>query len=113
MAFNTAQPDFVKAVVQGAVGDVVGVQIHKSAYVSESGGNKRGAVFSAGALGYALGTPLPLAAAGGEIRPAGTPVLVELERDSAYSLTKIVGTAYAGVAIIEDARGVLGETCLL
>ena len=116
IAFNPAQHDLVKAVGQGVVGDFLGVQIHKSAYVSESGGNKRGAVFSAGALGYALGTPLPLAAAGccqtsgGEIRPAGTPVLVELERDSAYSLTKIVGTAYAGVAIIEDARGVLIET---
>ena len=110
IAFNPAQHDLVKAVGQGVVGDFLGVQIHKSAYVSESGGNKRGAVFSAGALGYALGTPLPLAAAGGEIRPAGTPVLVELERDSAYSLTKIVGTAYAGVAIIEDARGVLVET---
>jgi hypothetical protein len=110
IAFNPAQHDLVKAVGQGVVGDFLGVQIHKSAYVSESGGNKRGAVFSAGALGYALGTPLPLAAAGGEIRPAGTPVLVEIERDSAYSLTKIVGTAYAGVAKIEDSRGVLVET---
>ena len=63
-------------------------------------------MFSAGAIAYALGTPVPLAAPSGEIRPAGTPVLVELERDSAFSLTKIVGTAYTGAAVVEQARAV-------
>jgi hypothetical protein len=36
--------------------------------------------------------------------------MVELERDSAYSLTKVVGTAYTGAAIVEQARGVLIAT---
>jgi hypothetical protein len=110
IAFNPAQHDLISVVGQGLVGDFLGVQIHKSDKVAENAGNKEGAMFSAGAIGYALGTPLPLAAPGGEIRPAGTPVLVELERDSAFSLTKVVGSGYCGAAIIEDARGILIST---
>ena len=107
IAFNPAQHDLLKSLGQGVVGDFLGVQIHKSSYVVQNGGDREGAMFSRGAVGYALGTPMPLAAPGGEIRPAGTPILVELERDSAYSLTKIVGSAYVGASICEQARGVL------
>ncbi len=110
IAFNPATHDLLKALGTGYVGDFLGVQIHKSSYVTESGGDKKGAIFSAGAIAYALGTPMPLVAPSGEIRPAGTPILVELERDSAYSLTKIVGTAYCGAIKAEDARGVLVST---
>ncbi len=106
IAFNPAHHDLLKSLGQGYVGDFMGVQIHKSSYVVNNSGSREGAMFSAGAIAYALGTPLPLAAPNGEIRPAGTPVLVELERDSAYSLTKVVGTAYTGAAIVEQARGV-------
>ena len=106
IAFNPAHHDLLKSLGQGYVGDFMGVQVHKSSYVVDNAGSREGAMFSAGAIGYALGTPIPLAAPSGEIRPAGTPVLVELERDSAFSLTKIVGTAYTGAAIVENARGV-------
>ena len=104
IAFNPAHHDLMKSLGQGFVGDFMGVQIHKSAYVPSDGTDRSGAMFSAGAIAYALGTPVPLAGPAGEIRPAGTPVLVELERDSAYSLTKVVGTAYTGAAIVEQAR---------
>tara|TARA_R100000329_G_scaffold21315_2_gene20829 strand:- start:2668 stop:3603 length:936 start_codon:yes stop_codon:yes gene_type:complete len=104
IAFNPAHHDLIKSLGQGFVGDFMGVQIHKSAYVPSDGTDRSGAMFSAGAIAYALGTPVPLAAPSGEIRPAGTPVLVELERDSAFSLTKVVGTAYTGAAICEQTR---------
>ncbi len=110
IAFNPAHHDLLKSLGQGFVGDFMGVQVHKSSFCPINGANREGAMFSAGAIGYALGTPVPLAAPSGEIRPAGTPVLVEMERDSAFSLTKIVGTAYTGAAIIEQARGVLIST---
>ena len=110
IAFNPAHHDLLKSLSQGFVGDFMGVQVHKSSFCPINGANREGAMFSAGAIGYALGTPVPLAAPSGEIRPAGTPVLVEMERDSAFSLTKIVGTAYTGAAIIEQARGVLIST---
>ena len=104
IAFNPAHHELMKSLAPGFVGDFMGVQIHKSAYVPSDGTDRSGAMFSAGAIAYALGTPVPLAGPAGEIRPAGTPVLVELERDSAYSLTKVVGTAYTGAAIVEQAR---------
>ena len=110
IAFNPAHHELMKSLGQGFVGDFMGVQIHKSSFCPQNGANREGAMFSAGAIGYALGTPVPLAAPSGEIRPAGTPVLVELERDSAFSLTKVVGTAYTGAAIVEQARGVLIST---
>tara|TARA_R110000868_G_scaffold4881_3_gene30396 strand:+ start:129 stop:1061 length:933 start_codon:yes stop_codon:yes gene_type:complete len=110
IAFNPAHHELLKSLGQGFVGDFMGVQIHKSSFCPLNTGNREGAMFSAGAIAFALGTPIPLAAPSGEIRPAGTPVLVEVERDSAYSLTKVVGTAYTGASIVENARGVLIST---
>ena len=104
IAFNPEHHELMKSLGQGFVGDFMGVQVHKSAYVPSDGTDRSGAMFSAGAIAYALGTPVPLAGPAGEIRPAGTPVLVELERDSAFSLTKIVGSAYTGSAIVEQSR---------
>jgi len=104
IAFNPAQHGLMKTLGQGFVGDFMGVKCFKSSHVSNDGTDYSGAMFSAGAIGYALGTPVPLAAPNGEIRPAGTPILVEIERDAAYSLTKIVGTGYTGAAICEQDR---------
>ena len=109
IAFDPAGQDILRMVGQGLIGSFLGVDIHKSSYCPLNGGNREGAMFSRGALAYAQGTPQPLAV-GGQIRPAGTPVLVELQRDASLSLTEIVGTAYCGVAIVEDARGVLIST---
>jgi len=33
-------------------------------------------------------------------------VMVEMDRDASKALTKVVGHAYIGMAILEDARGV-------
>ena len=110
IAFNSASHDMLKMMGQGYVGDFLGVQIHKSSYVAESAGNKQGAMFSAGAIAYAIGTPAPMVGAGGEVRPAGTPIVVEYQRDASKGLTEIIGTAYCGAGIVEDARGVLIST---
>jgi hypothetical protein len=110
IAFNPASHDMLKMMGQGYVGDFLGVQIHKSSYVAESAGNKQGAMFSAGAIAYAIGTPAPMVGAGGEVRPAGTPIVVEYQRDASKGLTEIIGTAYCGAGIVEQARGVLIET---
>ena len=110
IAFNSASHDMLKMMGQGYVGDFLGVQIHKSSYVNESAGNKQGAMFSAGAIAYAIGTPAPMVGAGGEVRPAGTPIVVEYQRDASKGLTEIIGTAYCGAGIVEDARGVLVST---
>jgi hypothetical protein len=103
IAFNPAQSEILKMVGQGFIGSFMGVDIHKSSKCAEVGADVIGAMWSRGAFGYALGTPQPLAV-GGVIRPAGTPVMVELQRDASLSLTEVVGTAYVGCALVEDAR---------
>jgi len=103
IAFNPAQSEILKVVGQGMIGSFMGVDIHKSDKCATVGTDRIGAMWSRGALAYAQGTPQPLAV-GGVIRPAGTPVMVELQRDASLSLTEIVGTAYCGAALVEDAR---------
>ena len=61
-------------------------------------------MMSRGAIAYAIGTPRPLAGAGVEIRPAGTPFVIGFQRDESKGLTEVVGHLYAGAALVEDAR---------
>ena len=103
IAFNPAQSEILKMVGQGFIGSFMGVDIHKSDKCATVATDRIGAMWSRVAIAYAQGTPQPLAV-GGVIRPAGTPVMVELQRDASLSLTEIVGTAYCGVALVEDAR---------
>lgn len=90
----------------GFAGQLLGVDIFRSSLVPLDGGsdNRVGGMFCRGALGYALGTPKP---------PLGTadwiisgPLMVEFERDAAYSYTKVVGNVFCGVGELQDAMGV-------
>lgn len=88
-------------------GKLFGVNVHLSSYVPSVGGvDYRGMMLGNGAIAYALGTPAPIAAAGGVIIPAGSPVAVEWERDAASGLTKVVGSAFLGLAELQDLKGV-------
>lgn len=88
-------------------GKLFGVNVHLSSYVPSVGGvDYRGMMLGNGAIAYALGTPAPIAAAGGVIIPAGSPVAVEWERDAASGLTKVVGSSFLGVAELQDLKGV-------
>lgn len=103
LAYAPATAEMMAIKGQGYAGSMLGVDIFKSSYVEESGGNKIGAMFSKG-VAYAVGTPRPLAGAGAEIRPAGTPVVIAFQRDESAGLTEIVGHLYCGAAITEQAR---------
>ena len=105
IAFNPVHSELLKMAGQGMIGNFMGVDIFKSSKCLTSGPDKVGAMFSRGAFAYAQGSPQPLQV-GGMIRPAGTPILVELQRDASHSLTEIVGSAYCGVALVEQARAV-------
>jgi len=110
LSFAPASAEQIKIQGPGAAGNFLGVDIFQSSKVTSSGGNRKGAIFGAGALGYVVGTPKPLAGAGGEVRPAGSPVVVEFQRDASAALTEVVGHAYFGCAIVENSRGVLLST---
>jgi hypothetical protein len=104
LAFSPATEDMLAIKGQGYAGRFGGVEIFKSSYVTEAAGNKIGAMMSRGGIAYAVGTPRPLAGAGVEIRPAGTPVVIGFQRDESKGLTEVVGHLYCGAAITEDDR---------
>ena len=101
---NQAQTNALGASYKG---QLFGVNVHVSSYVpSVSGTDYRGMMLGNAAIAYALGTPAPMQAAGGVIIPAGAPIAVELERDAASGLVKIVGSTFLGVAELQDGLGV-------
>ena len=71
-----------------------------------AGADYAGMIFSKGFCGYADGTPSPVQGAGGLILPAGTPFVIEIERDAPGAISRLVGNYYVGVSEIEDLRAV-------
>jgi hypothetical protein len=92
----------------GLAGMFNGVQIFASSKVvsANAGADRAGAMFGYGAVAMAEGSPYAITGAGGIVQPAGTPLVVEFERDASSALTKIVGNYYCGVAKVQDAMGV-------
>lgn len=93
-----ATQDMIQAKGQGLAGMLLGVEIHKSAKVVTSGGDRIGGMWHRGAVLMAEGSPKPLHTPGLAIYPAGTKVMVEFERDGSSALTKVIGNYYCGVA---------------
>ena len=110
LGFAPASAEQIAIKGPGLAGNFLGVEGFQSSKITSSGGNRKGGLWGAGALGYCVGTPKPLVGAGGEVRPAGSPVVVEFQRDASAALTEIVGHAYFGCSIVEDSRGVLLST---
>lgn len=102
LAFSSATMEMLKIKGQGYAGSFGGVEMFKSDYVAQSGPDRVGIMMSRGGIAYAVGTPIPLAGAGVEIRPAGTPVTIEFQRDGSKGLTEVIGHLYCGAAIAQD-----------
>ena len=86
-------------------GNFMGVEIYTSSYITNDGTDHQGAVFAAGALGFATGMPAGLPGAA-ESMEMGE-VMIEMDREADKALTRIVGHAYLGMSIIDDNRGCL------
>ena len=91
---------------QGFAGTLNAVPIFTSSHVptANGGADSAGWMISAGAIGKAVGTPRAIR--GAEFMAPNQYVQCELERDAAGGLTKIVGNAWMGVAILLDGAGV-------
>jgi hypothetical protein len=86
-------------------GSFMGVEIYTSSHITNDGTDYLGAVFAPGAIGFATGMPGALAGAAQTMEMGE--VLIEMDRDATKAITRIVGHAYLGMSIIDDARGVL------
>ena len=106
--YVAATQDQIAAKGQGYRGNLFGVDLYVSSTVptANAAADRLGMMVASGCLGYATGTPAPIMGAGGIMLPAGSQVVVELERDAASGLTKVIGSAFAGVAEIQDLKGV-------
>jgi hypothetical protein len=106
--YVAATQDQIAAKGQGYRGMLFGVELYVSSTVptANAGADRLGMMVSTGCIGYATGSPMPIQGAGAIILPAGSQVVVELERDAASGLTKVVGNSFAGVAEIQDLKGV-------
>jgi hypothetical protein len=85
-------------------GAFMGVEIYTSSYVTDNASNYAAAMWGPGAIGFATGTPAGLPGAS-ETMEMGE-VVIEMDRDATKAITRIVGHAYLGLAIIDDDRGV-------
>ena len=102
--FTPASYEAISAKGSHYKGSFMGVEIYTSSYVLDDGTNYQGAMFGPGAIGYATGMPNALPGAV-EAMEMGE-VMVEMDRDASKALTNVVGHAYIGMAIIDNARGV-------
>ena len=104
----SASHELIEAKGQGFAGNFLGVDIYTSSDVDSvnAGADSSGCMWGAGAFGYATGSPAPAMGGTDELRPAGSPIVVEITRDASSAITEIVGNAYCGVQTIEESRAV-------
>jgi hypothetical protein len=104
--FMAATADMLAIKGQGYAGSHSGVDIWKMSDVAESGGNKQGFLFGAGTFGYkvAIIDERAMLGAGSSIAVRMDEILVEITRDASKGITEIIGQAYCGVSLKEQAR---------
>jgi hypothetical protein len=104
LQFMAATQEMLKIKGSGYAGSFLGVDVYTSSEVTSSGGNSHGAMWAQGALGWADG--IPMIGAGNTVRPAGSSVVIEFQRDSSKALTEVISHAYMGCSIVQDGMGV-------
>ncbi len=104
--FNPATAAALAILGQGFAGEYLGINIFKMSDVTESGGNKEGFFWGAGAFGYKIAQPDQRLAlgAGASVMVSMDEVLVEVARSIDGALTKVAGNAWCGVTVKEQAR---------
>jgi hypothetical protein len=103
-AYSPATLEAIGMKGPGYVGRFLNVDLYSSSYVNTDGTDRQGALFGVGALSYADGVPAALPGSVDAMNMG--PIVVELDRDPASASTSVVGHAYLGMAVIDDARGV-------
>ena len=105
LQFVAASYDAISAKGSHYKGNFMGVEIYTSSYITNDATDHQGAIFGAGALGFATGMPAGLPGAA-EVMDRGD-VMIEMDREADKALTRIVGHAYLGMSIVDDNRGCL------
>jgi hypothetical protein len=106
--YVAATQEQIAAKGQGFRGMLFGVSLYTSSTVpsANAAADRLGMMTATGAIGYATGSPMPIQGAGAIILPAGSQVVVELERDAASGITRVIGNSFCGVAEVQDLKAV-------
>lgn len=91
---------------QGFKGQLLGMNFFASNRVNSSGGNRHGAAWVPGALGYAFGTPTAVMGSYQSVKPANLPIIIEFVEAPATATRTIVANAWFGQGITYDLKGV-------
>ncbi len=107
LAFHSATPEMMAVKGQGYAGSYLNVDFYSSSLVptANAGADRAGCIMARGAVAYADGLPAPQVGLGGMSIATG-PIFVEMERDGAAGVTKIIGNYYLGMAKAQDGMGV-------
>ena len=104
-SYSPATLEAIGAKGPGYVGRFLNVDLYTSSYINTDGsGDLNGALVGVGALGYATGVPSDIPGAADFMQMGD--IIVEMERDASTASTIVMGHAYLGMAVLEDARGV-------
>ena len=104
IAFSPANASMLEAKGSQYAGSLFGCELYKSAYIEAVSSVLTGAMWSAGALSYCDGVP-NIVHGGNEIMPMGK-IVIEMQRDALRAITSVIGHAYFGCSILDDAKGV-------
>ena len=105
ISMMAATADMLAVKGKGYVGSLFGVDIYRSSHVNSASSAYFNYMLSPGAIGYADGVPTQLPSAV-DFMTMGK-VLVEMERQGTAASTQIIGHAYLGFSIIDQAKGLL------
>jgi len=104
VSLSPATQEMLNIAGQGLVGEFMGVRLFKSTFVTSSGGDRHGAMWGAGALGYKIAVVTPQIGAGSAVVVRQDELVVEITRDASAATTEVVGNAYVGAGLLEQAR---------
>jgi hypothetical protein len=92
--------------------EILGIACIPSTHVTSNAGKYENAVMASGAIAYGIGSPSNVLTNANVIRPAGLPVVIDLEKNASADTLEIVANGYDGLAIREQARivGLLAST---
>jgi hypothetical protein len=108
LSFTPATAEMIAIKGKGYAGNLLGTElwINNRVLTANSGADRAGCMWSRGAFAYAEATH-PQTSLRGSLNPqVVSPVVVEFEREASSGKSKIVGSAFVGTAILENARAV-------
>ena len=105
LAYVPASYEAISAKGSHYKGRWMGVDIYTSSHITNDGTDHQGAIFAAGALGYATGMPSSLPGAAQSMEMGE--VYIEMDRDASKALTRVVGHCYLGMSILDLDKGSL------